>query len=225
MVAVNAIPFANRFRIEKEIKSLGIRNGDIFIRETDTRGPFNIPFSKLVSTLTNSNFSHASLARVEGDEVYLLEVNDRGIVKERLIDWLDYCVGEAVFVYRPTNPPADFDARVSAEIDRFFQEDFMYNFMYTNANGLYYCTQAICTVYNACGITLMEPVPMQSVLTGWRYFLFKIINSIVVMTSGKGFNTNDKFYFVGNQSAGILASPHIAPIYKHTGALKLRAAI
>ena len=223
MVSVNAVPFAARFDIEKQIKSLGVRNGDIFFRETDTKGPFGIPFSALVSKLSNSNFSHGAVARVEGDEVYLLEVNDRGVVKERLLDWLDYCVKEAVVIYRLTDAPEGFDAMVASEIDKAFAADFEYNFNYTYKDpNHYYCTQAVADIYLRCGITLMEPMYMKDVMTKVQYAIFQPINWITLKTSGKGFSSKDKYYFVGNKSVGMMASPLISPVFQHAGLMTLK---
>lgn len=65
MVAVNAKPFPERFDIDRELKakSISVKTGDIFFRETDTRAVSGlIPFSALVSRITDSLYSHASLA-------------------------------------------------------------------------------------------------------------------------------------------------------------------
>ena len=221
MVAVNVTPFSDRFRITDEIKAIGIRNGDIFFRQTDTKGAFGIPFGYLVAKMTHSNFSHASVARVEGDEVYLLEVNDRGVVKERLIDWLDYCVGEGVQICRLINQPSDFDALVTAEIDRFFAEDFTYDFTYSLVPKQYYCTRSVCEIYQKAGVILMEPKTVKESVDSWQYMIFYPINKLIMVVSGKGFDTAQKFYFVGNKTQGMLASPLIHTLYLNTGTLTM----
>ena len=56
--------YIERFNIMSELRKLGLKNGDILYRASDARGPFNLPFSRLVARVTKSKYSHAALAIV-----------------------------------------------------------------------------------------------------------------------------------------------------------------
>lgn len=219
MVAVSAKPFASRFEIVKELTHGGkgtIQTGDLFFRRTDTRGPFGIHFSALVARLTQAEFEHASVAVIEDGEVYLVEVNDRGTVKERLIDWLDYCVGETFEIHRLIQTPEGFVGQMEKEVKRFFSEDAEYDFTYSDP-GRFYCTESAVELYLRCGVSLMHPLTPREVFAkspGWAFAIFKFCNWLTMKTSQKGFDLDLGYYFVGNASWGLKASPLLRRIYR-----------
>lgn len=214
MVAVNTYPFSERFQLDQEIKAVGIQTGDIFFRRTDSRGPGGLPFSAIVAHVTNSEYDHASIAIVENNEIYLVEVNDRGTLKYRLLDWLDYCVEKKVEVHTYTRRTTEFTTNIELEINKFLALDPEYDFTYGDP-AKFYCTESVATIYEKCGIRLMEPkLPSEVFPSKWSYYLFVALNWLSKKLAKAGFDLDKRFYFVGNKKAGLAASPMLKQIYK-----------
>ena len=215
MTVVNTAPFPERHEIVKELTPI-LKTGDIIFRETDTRGPLNLPFSALVSRVSNSKFDHASIVIVEADDIYVIEVNERGVVKARLIDWLDYVYKNHLAVYRLKSDSEFLEPAFRAEINKLVAHDDVYNFTYdVNSTNTVYCTQSVCRIYEAISRPLMQPVAMKDVFKAkLNYSIFVIGNWVIKKYSGYGFDlTNGKYFFVGNETLGMLASPLIEQIY------------
>jgi hypothetical protein len=215
-MATRTFHVPNRHKILQDLKNIGLQTGDIIVRQSDSRGPFNIPFSKLVSKLTDSEYSHPSLILVENGEYVCLEVNDRGTVKYRLIDWLDFCVDGKVEVYRyePLTEQQGLD--LEKKIIEYFEKDLDYDFTYSNPDELY-CVESVIKVYEECGIHLMDPIPLDQVITGWKLYVFKVCNWLVLNLTGKGFDVKVPVYFVGNTKRGLLSCSNLKRVAWYTG--------
>ena len=136
-MSIRSFPVPKRKEIMTYLKSLDLKSGDIVFRESDTRGPFGLPFSKIAGKLSNSEYSHASLLYVAGAELYLLEINDAGTVKLRFIDWLDLCVGGRFSIYRYKELTPELEIKLHNKISEYFERDQDYDFDYSNPCLLY----------------------------------------------------------------------------------------
>jgi hypothetical protein len=217
----------NRRAIVRKLADLPLKTGDILYRASDARGPLGLPFTSLVARATKSLYSHAALVLVEANEMYVMEINDAGTLKLRLIDWLDGCATPEFSLYRLKiqkgliNTPIEKKIRteiyqellkvgligddLGKEIEGTLEEDADYDFTFSD-NKKFYCTEAVVKIYEKAGIKLCEPSYIRDILHGWRYNLFAAINWL----SGLAFNVsmplNEPLYFVGNEQKGLMSS-------------------
>jgi len=207
-MAVRTYIVPERKKVIEYLKKIGLRSGDIIFRESYSEGPFGLPFSTLVSKLTKSQYSHASVILIDGENIDVLEVNDRGVIRYRLIDWLDFCVDGEFSIYRYKNLTEDLASKLKQKIIDYLEDDADYDFIYADSSKLY-CTESVCQIYKETGIPICEPSSVEEVLSGWRLTLFKILNSLVYRFTKKGFQPGARMYFVGNKDKGMLSSPHL----------------
>jgi len=205
MSAVRTWEVKNRKKIVSFLKELGLKSGDILVRESYTDGPFGIPFSTIVSRLSKSEYSHAAMVIMKGDEIFVFEINDRGSLLYRMIDWLDFCQYEKFMVLRYKDLTPEIETKLHNKIEEYLELDEDYDFNYSDPSRLY-CTESTMQVYKECGITIIEPSLLKNIIPGWRYTLFAFINRLVLMFTGKGFKLDVPCYFVGNKEHGILSS-------------------
>ena len=204
--------YASRRDIVKEIKDR-VQTGDIFVR-LGSESFLGIPFSKLTARVTESEWSHATVALREGDEVYMAEVNDRGTQKDRLIDWIDYCTSGAFEVYRLKDATPEEIERLRQETTKFLEDDPDYDFTF-NEEGNFYCTESVAQIYERAGIHLVDPKPMKELIYQRAYFIILPLNWIIGKLWKKRIPTNLPLYVVGNANKGILSSPRLEFILRH----------
>lgn len=82
--------------------------------------------------------------------------------------------------------------------------------------GKFYCTESVVSMYRNAGVVLMTPkTPKEVFKSKASYTAFIAINWLVRKLTGMGFDPNGKFYFVGNEQQGLMASQEIYRIYKY----------
>jgi len=201
-----------RHEIVANLKQMGIKTGDIFCRLGQS-GFLGIPFEKLVAKLTKSEYSHASVAFVKDDEIYMLEINDMGTLIIRLIDWIDYCATNNFSIYRlPLNQIQEFS--IENAIQEFANNDPDYDFSFSEDVVKFYCTKSVACIYKQAEIPLAEPVLLKSILSIYSYWIIAPINYLISKLAGVGLPLNGKVYFVGNKQQGILSTPNIELVCK-----------
>lgn len=199
-----------RFKIVKELKSLPVETGDIFYRQSDVKFML-VPFSRLISRLSKSPYSHASIALVENNEIYIVEVNDQGCLLLRLIDWISTCAGKEFSVYRLKEDKPEV---LEKNIREFLEADPDYDFTF-NSDEKFYCTESVAYIYKKSGIELVEPELIKNKVPKWFYYLvFVPINWTIFKLTGKGFPINIPLYFVGNEKHGLMSSNKTKLIWK-----------
>jgi hypothetical protein len=216
MVA-KAFVLPERFQIVKELTPQ-LQTGDILVRRSDTKGPFGIPFSTLVAMFTGSPWSHASILYLDYGRPRLVEITDTGTYDMRLIDWLDFCVDGKFAVYRLRGGLSEEKkAALQIEIDKFLAADPDYDPQYAGPeSGRFYCTSSVAYLYQQIGFHLITPYSAYDAVYrhGWGWYAFQAGNWLVKKLTGKGFNLDAKFYFVGTEDrAGLLRSPLLERIY------------
>jgi hypothetical protein len=204
-MSVETFEVPRRHEIMTYLKTQGLRTGDIVFRQSSTKGPFGIPFSALVSKFSKSEFSHAALLYIEGDEIYVYEVSDRGTLKYRMVDWLDFCVGGRFAIYRYNELTPALETALGEEIENCWDADLSYDFTYADP-GKVYCVESVIEVYKTCGVTLIAPTMISDILGRVAFAFFSLGNDIVYRLTGKGFKTDVPVYFVGNKQQGLLSS-------------------
>ncbi len=205
--------YIERFNIMSELRKLGLKNGDILYRASDARGPFNLPFSRLVARVTKSKYSHAALAIVENGEYSVLEINDRGTLKYRMIDWIDTCYNTNFAIYRLRDINLEQETKLKEQIDLILEEDPDYDFTFNDPNK-FYCTESVVEVYRrALGIEIDEGHYIYDVTPFW-VFCILYLGSTLFKNTGASLPFDQKMHFVGNSSKGMMASEYTEMIFE-----------
>lgn len=206
--------YKNRKEIAQKVKEIGIQNGDIFFRSSNAKGPFGLPFSRLVAFFTRSDYTHASVAVVEEDGIYLLEVNDRGTLKYRLIDWLDTCYSGKFSIHRLLDAPEGIEEKLENEIRKILKNDPDYDFTFQDPDK-FYCTESVAHIYQQVGIQLVEPEYIKDIVPKWFYYILVVGNWFFAKFSQASFPLDRKLYYVGDSDHGLMSSDYLYCVYLH----------
>lgn len=198
-----------RHRINDELKNI-VQTGDIFFR-LGKQSFLGIPFEKIVAKITNSKYSHASIAFVENGEINLIEVNDFGTTKINIKDWCDFAATTDFSVWRLDLNQTQIN-KLTEVIKEFLELDPDYDFTFDSDNK-FYCTSSVCYLFKKAEIPIAEPHYLKELVGKSHYLLIKIINFIVKLISGKGIPTNHPLYFVGNSEKGIMSTPGLKKVW------------
>lgn len=204
----------NRKQIVADLKVLPVQTGDIFYRHTDAYGPLFLPFGKIVRFLTKSEVPHASVALVEGNEIYIAEVNDAGTTKMRLIDWLDTCSSAKLKIYRLKQYDAALIAKLENEIKLFLEEDADYDVTFSS-DDKFYCTESVTHIYQQIGIEIVEPEYIKNIVGPIVYFCITAISWIFNKLTGCHAPLDRKIHYVGNEKCGMMSSDKTVCVYDY----------
>lgn len=204
--------YNKRFSIVDLIKQ-DMKSGDILYRYSDAKGPLNLPFTRIVSNITKSEYSHAAIMVVEHNEPYVMEINDQGTVKCRLLDWIDTCYGNNFSIYRLNEITDDQEMLLFNQIQKFLVMDCDYDFTFSDPNK-FYCTESIIEVYRkALGIELDCGYYIKDIVSPFMYKTLKV-GSKLFSYFGASLPFEQKVYFVGNERMGMMSSAYTKLILK-----------
>ena len=207
--------YDRRFEILRQLNDVKLRSGDILYRASDAKGPLGLPFTKLVSKLTKSPFSHAAIVLVENGQYNVLEVNDQGTLKHRMLDWLDTCYKESLAIYRLKDLTHKAEFKLKTEIVKFLEKDPDYDLNFSDPDK-FYCTESIIEIYkNALDIKLIEGQTIWQTVNVFQYVLLWI-GSYVSSFFGASLPFGQKMYFPGNEKQGMIASPYTYKVFEIT---------
>lgn len=195
----------NRYKITEHLRHIPLQTGDILYRFSDAKGPFGLPFGKLVGRLTKSVYSHAAIVYLDKSEIYVLEVNDQGTLKFRMVDWLDACATKEFSVYRLKEFNFDLIDKIGDEICKIWKEDPDYDFTFSDSNK-FYCTESVAAIYQNVGIQLVEPQYIKEIVPFFKYWLLAAGSWFVSLFSDCKLPLNVKCYYVGNETQGLMSS-------------------
>lgn len=203
-----------RHEIVNLLKGIPVQTGDILYRASDAKGPLGLPFSRMVADITKSQYSHAAILTMDGTEPFVLEVNDQGTLKYRLIDWLDTCYTTEFAVYRLKDIDQATIVKLGEQIDKILDEDPDYDFSFSDSTHKLYCVQSVALIYRNIGIHLWEPEYAKQIAAPWIYFLFLLGNPLFKLF-GCHMPLDVKLYYVGNKQHGLMSSDKTRCVYHH----------
>jgi len=196
--------YNRRFAIVDTIKR-DMRSGDILYRYSDAKGPLNLPFTKIVSNITKSEYSHAAILFVENEEPHVLEINDQGTLRYRLLDWIDTCYGDNFSVYRLKDLDDEKEAKLHDVIQKILEEDPDYDFTFSDPDK-FYCTESVIVIYEkALSVKLDIGYYIKELVPWWSYILLRA-GSYLFSFFGTSLPFNQRMFFVGNEQRGMMAS-------------------
>jgi len=204
----------SRKEIDQTLRNLPLQTGDILYRASNAKGPLGLPFSRLVGVITKSAYSHAAIVLMDENEPLVLEVNDQGTLKLRLIDWLDTCYTNQFSVFRLKKIDDELKSKIENEIQKIFHDDPDYDFTFSDPNK-FYCTEAVSYIYSKVGTPLVEPETIKEVAKPYAYWILKIGSWLFSIFSDTALNFNQKMYYVGNSKKGMMSSSKTYEVYRH----------
>lgn len=195
--------YNKRFAIVDTIKR-DMRSGDILYRYSDAKGPLGLPFTRIVSNITKSEYSHAAIMFVDNGQPYVLEINDQGTLRYRLLDWIDTCYGDNFSVYRLKDLDDQKESALLNEIHKMLEEDADYDFTFSNDNK-YYCTESIAKIYKeALGVEFPSYF-IKEIMPTLNYYVLRV-GVFFFSFLGTSLPFDRKMYFVGNEQQGMMSS-------------------
>lgn len=200
-------------QLSELMTQIPIETGDIFFRASRIMRGF-IPFGKIVMWLTNSNYSHAAIAIIENETLYLVEANDSGCIKTDFKTWLGTCKTEDFAIYRKLERDYGFTTRVILATTEFLQLNTSYDFSFGD-DTKFYCTETIEWIYDKLGVTLDSGTTikeMYSLIT--LNLLIRPLLFIYYLVTGYKISVDKKMYFVGNKKQGLMSSKLLGQVYK-----------
>ena len=199
-----------RFALTKEIQDIAL-TGDILVR-MGRSSVLGFQFDKAVAKLTNSKYSHASVVVMRDNYPYVVEVNDRGTLELRVIDWLDTAGAKNVALYRV--PDISFGQRmcIKQSCNLFLDKDPDYDFTFSD-DELFYCTESVVSIFNFCnmGHLFKANKPEEFLKKRWHRW----INRLIMKTTGKGIPFGNDVYVVGNSLRGMMIN--LDKIWEYNG--------
>lgn len=195
--------YNKRFAIVETIKR-DMRSGDILYRYSDAKGPLGLPFTRIVANVTKSEYSHAAILFIENGEPHVLEINDQGTFRYRLLDWIDTCYGDNFSVYRLKDIDDQKEAALLEAIYKILADDPDYDFTFSEEDK-YYCTESVAVIYKkALGVEL-PCYFIKEVVETWLYYVLRV-GVFLFSFFGTSLPFDRKMYFVGNEKQGMISS-------------------
>lgn len=202
-----------RFELIKQFKLIGLKNGDILYRASNALGPLGMPFSRLVAKLTNSRYSHAALVFFENDEIQVLEINDQGTLRYRMLDWLDTCFTSHMAIYRLKDLTDEQENKLYEQIKKFLEDDPEYDFTFSDPKK-FYCTESVIEIYKkALGIQLVPGSYIYESVPKWKYVLMRI-GSFISAFFGASLPFNERLFYPGTDKKGMIASEFTYKVFE-----------
>lgn len=186
--------------IIKQMKEF-IQPGDILCRQGNAY-VLGIWLSGLVSTLTKSKYSHASMVVEVSDKITLAEV-DTAVYPLDASEWVKDSLGDDLLVLRAkANLEAIKKAVESAK--GILGRGHKFNFGFSPHPRKRYCIELIQEAYKEAGIDLCPQTQINK-MPGWRSWhrLVLLLNGLKPTTS---------VWVVGNKELGLLSSPMLEVI-------------
>lgn len=205
---------SERHGLVSKLKELPVKTGDIFFR-LDNFKFLGIPFSRLVAKLSKSKYSHAAIAYIENDDIYLVEVSDMGTTKYLLVDWIDFCFSKDFCIYRAKNITEVESEELISAVEEFLVEDYDYDYSFSNSSDKFYCTQSVASIYKKAGLPLAPPVKLNEIVGWFQYWLIISVSFFLKPITGKGISSKTPLYLVGNEKIGLMSSQIIEKIYQN----------
>lgn len=204
---------SRRFDILADLKRIPVQTGDIFYRRGDARGPLGLPFSTMVCHLTCSKFSHAAMLFMQNGEPFMLDINETGTQQLRFIDWVDSCITTDMRVVRLKGITPEKIQIIDQKIKEILDADPDYDYTFDSPDK-FYCTESVNYLAESVGLPICEPELVKHIIPWWVYPIFWLGSKIYKVISGAGIPLDRKYYYIGNERRGMMASTATEVIYQ-----------
>lgn len=205
---------ADRHELTKKLMSLPVKNGDVIYRKSDAKGPWGLPFCRLVAKATNAVYTHAAILFWEDKQLCVLEVSDTGTVLYRFLDWVDFCLDEDFVIYRHKDLTPFLEKRFYDSIMDFLDLDPSYDFTFSSEDK-FYCSESVCYIYEEMGISICSPKLIKDIVSSSAWLKIRVGNWLYSkIAPDVCLNLEKPMYFVGNETNdGMMASKTMSKVF------------
>jgi hypothetical protein len=186
-----------------------IHSGDILFH----RGQASTVKGKLTSMalcgVNDGRFSHDGLARWEGDQLWVYDMEREGARKVPFELWMLDTSGDDFAVKRLRPEYRDRIPQALAYCEDVYQRQVPFDFALSPDDERLYCSELVEKAFRAGGLHLSEPIPIYR-LPGFRRYCI----AAPVMRLVSGINVRTPVFALGNEHYGTFASPLLETVYE-----------
>jgi hypothetical protein len=186
-----------------------LRDGDILFRRGDAKlllGHF--PFSRFLSAVSNSRFSHTGIVAIEDGEVVVYDTTKAGVRRQPFYIWvLDNAGPFGVKRVRAQDRP--YTSRAVAYCRELFAKQVPFDYELGVDDDAFYCVEMTEKAYRSNGMPLSEPLRLGDMERITRYPI-----CVLVFLKLSNLSLDQPVYFPGNKNHGIWSSPRLVTVYE-----------
>jgi hypothetical protein len=186
-----------------------LRDGDIVFRRGDAKlllGHF--PFSRFLSAVSNSRFSHTGILAIEKGETVVYDTTKAGVRRQPFCVWILDNAGP-FGVKRARADDQQYAAKAVAYCREMFARQLPFDYELSIDDRAFYCVEMTEKAYRTNGMPLSEPVRLGDMERITHYPV-----CVMVFLSLSNLSLDQPVYFPGNQKHGIWSCPRLATVYE-----------
>jgi hypothetical protein len=186
-----------------------LRDGDIVFRRGDAKLLFGrFPFSRFLSAVSNSRFSHTGIVAIEDGEPVVYDTTKSGVRRQPFCIWILDNVGPfGVKRVRPADQP--YAAKAVAYCRALYQKGAPFDYELGMDDAAFYCVEMTEKAYRSNGMPLSEPLRLGDMERISRYPV-----CILVFMKLSNLSLEQPVYFPGNEHHGIWSCPRLVTVYE-----------
>jgi hypothetical protein len=187
-----------------------LETGDILFRRGKSNNLKGKLTTEVLAGANDGRFSHVGLARWEGDQLWVYDVESEGVRKVPFVLWMldvdgdDFAVKRVRSEYRHCIPQA------MAFCEDAYQRHVGFNFSLGTDGKRLYCSEMVERSYRSAGLSLAEPLPIHQ-MPGFRRYRILVVPLVEFFM---GVDRNRPVYAIGNEHYGTWASPYLDLVYE-----------
>ena len=186
-----------------------IQTGDILFRRGRSCTLLGNLTSIVLAAANDGRFSHDGLAKWEGDQLWVYDVESEGVRKVPFILWMLDVEGNEFAIKRLLPEYRDRIPQALAFCEDAYQRHVGFDFSLSPDDERFYCSEMVEKSFRSAGIHLSEPVPINR-LPGYRRTCIFVPALEVYM----GINVHNPIFALGNEHYGTFASPFLQTVYE-----------
>jgi len=186
-----------------------LRDGDILFRRGDAKilmGHF--AFSRFLSAVSNSRFSHTGIVAIEKGEPFVYDTTKAGVRRQPFYVWiLDNAGPFGVKRVRP-----EYQAYTSKAIQfcrDLYAQQVPFDYDLDIDDSAFYCVEMTEKAYRNSGLPLSDPLRLGDMENVARYPL-----CVIAFLKISNLSLEQPVYFPGNERHGIWSCPRLVTVYE-----------
>jgi hypothetical protein len=207
-----AIPPVEMTEAMKQWQSWGkavLKDGDILFRRGDAKLLFgHFPFSRFLSAVSNSRFSHTGIAAIEDGEVVVYDTTKAGVRRQPFHVWILDNAGP-FGVKRVRAEDQQYTAKAVAYCRDLYARQVPFDYELGSDDNAFYCVEMTEKAYRSNGMPLSEPLRLGDMERVTRYPV-----CILVFLKTSNLTLEQPVYFPGNKNHGIWSCPRLVTVYE-----------
>ena len=186
-----------------------IATGDILFRRGQSCTLTGNLTSLVLAAVNDGRFSHIGIAKWEGEQLWIYDVETEGVRKVPFVLWMLDVAGNELAIKRLHPEYRDRIPKALAFCDDAYQRHVEFNFSLSPDDQRYYCSEMVEKAFRSAGLQLSEPVKI-SRLPGYNRCLLFVPCVELYM----GVDVNNSIFALGNEHYGTFASPFLELVYE-----------